>query len=110
DPLLDPAGGTAQAQVDSIGTSQAFATNLYPSTAVLSVPGLIPLATGGKSLPLPDYPLQVSSHYPDVPSSSRGAGTVVLNAGSTARTSTALASDGSTRALSTASFDEASGD
>lgn len=58
-------GPTAQAAIDSLGSSQGFASLPYPGETATSVPGLLSTLTG-KSLP--SYPFIVSSSYPSNPS------------------------------------------
>ena len=45
DPLLDPGTSTAQAQVDSLGVSQAFASSAYPGQSVLTAGGSLATVT-----------------------------------------------------------------
>src|SRR5882724_12547031 len=65
DPLLDPGTATAQAQVDSLGVSQAFASSAYPGQSVLTAGGSLSTVTDGRlgSAQIPDYPLIASSGY-----------------------------------------------
>ena len=58
-------GPTAQAAIDSLGSSQGFASLPYPGETATSVPGLVSTLTG-KSLP--SYPFIVNSSYPSNPS------------------------------------------
>lgn len=65
--LVDAAGPTAQAALDSIGDSTAFASAPYPGDLVISAPGLVGTATGQS---VPGYPLFVSSQHPSDPEKS----------------------------------------
>jgi hypothetical protein len=56
----------AQATLDSLGTSQAFASLPYPGGTVVGLPGLIAGVTGGK-VALPAYPAYAYSDDPTTP-------------------------------------------
>lgn len=58
---------SSQAQVDSLGESQAFSSVPYPGPLVSTLPNLINGLTSGQFPPLPTYPLLVSSQYPTTP-------------------------------------------
>src|SRR5260370_40975046 len=65
DPLLDPGASTAQAQVDSLGVSQAFASSAYPGQSALTADGSLATVTDGRvgSKEIPPYPFIPSSAY-----------------------------------------------
>ena len=63
--IVDGGGPTAQAEVNSLGTSQGFASAPYPGETVRSVPGLIGVATG-QSVPI-TYPFAAASSHPTTP-------------------------------------------
>ena len=63
--IVDGGGPTAQAEVNSLGTSQGFASAPYPGETVRSVPGLIGVATG-QSVPV-TYPFVATSSHPTAP-------------------------------------------
>jgi hypothetical protein len=69
--LADVSGPTAQARVDSLGTSVGFAAFPYPGDVIAGAPGLVTsLVVPKLGLPppnLPPYPLAVSSQYPGQP-------------------------------------------
>ncbi len=102
DTPVDAGGPTAQATLDSLGTSQGFAAFPDPGGLVLSLPGLAAglLASGVSGLPpiklptLPPYPLYVSSDAAITPKASVGAGPYQLGAQSDDRSSRASATAG----------------
>jgi hypothetical protein len=65
--FVDGGGPTAQAQLNSLGTSQGFASFPYPGATAVSLTGLAGILTG---LSLPSYPLIVNSSYPTTGSDS----------------------------------------
>jgi hypothetical protein len=69
--LTDTSGPTAQARVDSLGTSVGFAALPYPGDTIVGAPGLVAsLVLPQLRLPppnLPSYPLVASSQYPGQP-------------------------------------------
>jgi hypothetical protein len=65
--FVDGGGPTAQAQLNSLGTSQGFASFPYPGETAVSLTGLAGILTG---LSLPSYPLIVNSSYPTTGSDS----------------------------------------
>jgi hypothetical protein len=71
--VIDDAAPIAAALVDSLGTSQAFASLPYPGDTAVSAPNLVPAALPGAPTP-PAYPFFVSSDYPLRPEESRSAG------------------------------------
>lgn len=102
DTPVDSGGPTAQATLDSLGTSQGFAAFPDPGGFILSAPGLISgvLAAGPAGLPpvhlpaLPAYPLLVSTDAVLTPQASVGAGPYKLAARSDDRSSQAEATAG----------------
>src|SRR5438105_1416401 len=82
DPPLDPGTSTAQAQVDSLGVSQAFASSAYPGQSVLTAGGSLATVTDGRlgSDQIPDYPLIASSGYPARPTDKVEAGPLTMTA------------------------------
>ncbi|MEY2569757.1 MAG: hypothetical protein QOE63_107, partial [Acidimicrobiaceae bacterium] len=105
DPLLDPGASVAQAQIDSLGGTAAFASTLYPGSTVLGLPGLL-AGYGFPSGSVPSYPVIVSSNQ-SVPADHREAGTIVLDAQSQPGSSTATETDGAASATATTSVDTA---
>jgi hypothetical protein len=105
DPLLDPGASTAQAQVDSLGVSQAFASSAYPGQSVLTADGSLSTVTDGRvgSKEIPDYPLIASSAYPAHPTDGVEAGPLKMTAESSSLSSTGLATDGLGQAVARAS-------
>jgi hypothetical protein len=93
--LADPGASVAQAQLDSIGTSTAFAANPFPGTLALAAPGTLAGAAGTPSLP--DYPALANSSYPASPEDTVSQGTLELHAKSTETTSESVATDGANR-------------
>jgi hypothetical protein len=63
--FVDGGGPSAQAAVDSLGTSQAFASFPYPGETGVAATGLISTLTG---LSLPSYPFIANSSFPISPS------------------------------------------
>ena len=64
-----PVDGTApiaEAALDSLGSSQAFASSPYPGYYAVAGPGLIRALSQGR-LDLPGYPLYARSEYPATP-------------------------------------------
>lgn len=89
--LVDVGIPTASATLDSLGTSQAYASDPYPGSTVLSAGGLV--ASGGGPTP-PPYPLYAASSYPQTPNASVGAGIVSLDAASSPSSSKASGDSG----------------
>ena len=109
--LVDAGAGVAQAEIDSLGGSRAFASDPYPSESVILLPGLLASLTQGQTSTLvPDYPLIAASTHPLTPSERVGAGTFALDARSDDSSSTADATNGGYRSRATASVDRASGE
>lgn len=83
--LADVGAPSAQATVDSLGNSVAYAAEPYPGALVLSAPG-----TAGVSDKV-QYPLIATSDFPAVPTSNVSLGPVALKATSSATSSQATA-------------------
>jgi hypothetical protein len=105
DPLLDPGAATAQAQVDSLGVSQAFSSSAYPGQSVLTADGSLATVTDGRvgSKEIPEYPFVASSAYPARPADSVEAGPLTMRAESSSLSSAGLATDGLGQAAARAS-------
>lgn len=104
--LLDPGAVTAQASFTSFGESTAFASDPYPGSLAVSLPGLLAGVVGSdprvppdvaKLFKPPGYPLIASSSYPNTPQSKASAGPVLLTADSEQRSSQGVAVDGANR-------------
>ena len=93
DTIMDFGGPSAQATLDSIGGSQAFASFPYPGENAVTAPALIAGASGGQ-INLPSYPFWVGSTYPVAPKSESGSGPYAIKAESTDTSSTSSASVG----------------
>lgn len=93
DTVMDFGGPSAQATLDSIGGSQAFAAFPYPGENVVTAPALIAGASSGQ-VNLPSYPFWVGSTYPVAPKSESGSGPYAIKAESTDTSSTSSASVG----------------
>ena len=91
DTAADVAGPSAQATLDSIGTSRSFASFPYPGETAVTSTGLVRTLSG---VPVPDYPLYANADYPIVPSREIGSGIFALKAESAARRAAAVASVG----------------
>jgi hypothetical protein len=79
--LVDAGSSVAQAELSSLGTSTAFASDPYPSGSVVAAPGLVAGLTGGATSGLvPDYPLITSSAFPVQPDGRVQAGPIDLQA------------------------------
>ena len=91
DTAADVGGPSAQATLDSIGTSRSFASFPYPGETAVTSTGLVRTLSG---VPVPDYPLYANADYPIVPSREVGSGIFALKAESAARRSAAVASVG----------------
>lgn len=98
DQLIDAGVSVAQAEVDSLGGTKAFASSPYPSNSIVLLPGLVAGVTAGQTSDLiPNYPLIASTNETS-PSDHRELATVVLDAQSTAGNSRGFVTDGLTRA------------
>jgi hypothetical protein len=64
DALVDASSGSAQALVNGLGTSRAFASAPYPGATLSTLPDTI---RGAGGAPLPSYPLIASSDHPGTP-------------------------------------------
>jgi hypothetical protein len=89
--LVDLGGPAAQATVNSLGESRAFASFPYPGDTAVAAPGLL---RGAGNIPAPAYPLYVASDNPAVPKQEAGDGPYALRAESTDSTSKALSNVG----------------
>jgi len=102
DQLLDAGLPSAQATIDSLGTSAAYAAEPYPGDLVLTAPGTGAIATGGVCGPLklspcpaiPDYPLIAQSTFPGQDSGSIDGAVTKLSAHSTDSSSSSNAETG----------------
>jgi hypothetical protein len=96
---IDGGGPTAQAHVDSLGNSAAFASHPYPGELPLSGPGLLAGALKD-SFPMldapniPGYPFYVESKHPLAPHGETTGPGQSLEASSDATSSTAKAASG----------------
>ena len=93
--LLDPGAATAQAQLDSLGTSAAFAANPFPGTFALALPGTL---AGAAGTPGAAYPLAATSSWPAAPTGRAQAGPLKLSADSGETGSESAATDGVSQA------------
>lgn len=93
DNAADFGGPVAQAVLDSIGESSAYASFPNPGAGPATSPALIRGASGGQ-LPVPDYPLFVSSKAPAAPKQEFGSGPYLIKAESDADSSAAAAAVG----------------
>lgn len=93
DTLVELGGSVAQAELNSLGISQAFAANPTPGELVMTAPGLL---AGLSGLPIPNeqFPTTVQSSHPAQPEQTAGMPPVSLAARSEARRSEALATSG----------------
>jgi hypothetical protein len=80
---------TAQSELDSLGSSRAFASAPYPGDLIVGLPGTVAGLAGGP--PLPGYPLFVASSHPVQPSATVENGPYALAAKSAADSSDATA-------------------
>ena len=85
--LVDLGGPAAQAALNSLGESRAFASFPYPGDTAVAAPGLL---RGAGNIPAPAYPLYVASDNPAVPRQEAGDGPYALRAESTDSASKAL--------------------
>ncbi|HYH49381.1 MAG TPA: hypothetical protein VEG38_07510 [Acidimicrobiia bacterium] len=78
--FLDAGAPSAQAHVDSLGNSVAWAAYPFPSDLVISVPGTV-AGFGPPGLPaVPEYPLYASATYPTRGSAEVGSESFALQA------------------------------
>jgi hypothetical protein len=93
DSPVDGGGPSAQARLDSLGASTAFASLPYPGDAFVGLPGLLAGFTGLPAAPA--YPFYVHSSHPTVPDAAFASGPgMALSAHSDASASKAAASAG----------------
>jgi hypothetical protein len=92
DSPVDGGGPSAQARLDSLGNSAAFASLPYPGDAFVGLPGLLAGFTGLPAAPA--YPFYVHSSHPTVPDAKFEAPGTSLTAHSDAGSSAASASGG----------------
>jgi len=95
DTVFDAGGPSAQATLDSLGASQAWASYPYPGENVVTGPAIIAGASGGQ-INLPAYPFWVGSDYPTTPKAESGNGPYGLKAQSTDTSSIGSATVGLT--------------
>lgn len=93
DTVLDAGGPSAQATLDSIGGSQAYASFPYPGENTVTAPALIAGASGGQ-INLPAYPFWVGSSYPSTPEAASGSGAYAIKATSSDTSSSSSANVG----------------
>jgi hypothetical protein len=93
DQIADAGGPVAQASLDSLGTSRAFASLPYPGDTATGLPGLVAGFTGGQ-VNLPAYPAYVASDHPTQPDGQQAAPGYSLQAHSEATAASAVASTG----------------
>ena len=91
DTAADVGGPSAQATLDSLGTSRAFGSFPYPGETVVTSTGLVRTLSGA---PTPDYPLYANSDYPIVTKQEVGSGIFALRAESAERRAAGFASVG----------------
>jgi hypothetical protein len=89
--VTDTSGPSAQAEVDSLGTSVGFAALPYPGDTAATSPGLVLSIVGPQlglpSTPVPAYPLVARSQYPGQPQGRVSEGLVTLTAKSAEQSS-----------------------
>lgn len=107
--LADPGAVTAQASLDSLSTSRAFAANPYPGTLVGQLPGTLSGALGTPSLP-DLVPTVVTAEHPLTPTASFGVGPAQMQAESNATTASARVTDGSNRSSAKVINDPSTGE
>lgn len=112
DPLLDPGQSVVQAQLDSLGVSQAYAANTFPGATVLGLPGLIGFATDGAvgSENIPEYPLYAQSSWPTEPESEAGNGPYHVSAQSSPNESEGRTTDSATTGEASVTLRPSSGE
>lgn len=89
---VDVAAPAAQAVVDGLGNSRAYASTAYPGDTVLSVPA----TARSQGAPVPGYPVVAASTYPTSPNGAFEVPGAALTAKSTALSSSARAKGGGT--------------
>ena len=90
---VDSGGPVAQAALDSLGSSTAFASHVYPGDAAVSGPGAVAGVSNG-AVNLPGYPLIAQSDAATTPESNVAGAGASLRARSSADRSEAEASTG----------------
>lgn len=100
DRVFDAGAPRAQARIDALGTSTAFASTVYPDELVLNVPGI---AAGIAKQNVPPYPAVTFSSHPTQPATKVDAGPAFMEATSDADGSAAVARLGSVGTLATGS-------
>ncbi len=78
--LVDVSSASAQALVNSLGRSTAYASAPYPGEILVGLPGLANGLGAGDLPPVPDYPLYVNADYPAEPARRAELGPYVLAA------------------------------
>ena len=106
DDVLDAGSPRAQAQLDSLGTSIAFAAAPWPGELLANGSGL---ASGIVGRPLPTYPLIARSSHPTQAKDNQVVGPVQLTAQSSADSSSSRGTDASSAADTTAEVGRAAG-
>lgn len=96
DQPVDLGGAVAQARVNSLGVSTAYASTPFPGDAAVQLPGLTAGFSNGQ-INLPEYPLYVSSDYPSAPERRAQAGALSLEATSQQTGSRSTVTDGVNR-------------
>jgi hypothetical protein len=91
DTIVDVGAPTAEALLDSLGESRAFASYPYPGDTAANLPGLL---RGLAGIPAPAYPFYAASFHPSSPQAQAGIGPYLILAESTEAASTATASVG----------------
>lgn len=81
--VLDASPATAQASLDSLGQSMAFASLPYPGEFVATLPGTVNGLRPSGTPAVPGYPLYVTSSYPATPRSTQSQGPYSISAAST---------------------------
>lgn len=99
DDVLDAGSPRAQAQLDSLGTSVAFAAAPWPGELLANSTGLL---SGIIGRPLPSYPLIARSSHPTKDQDHQSAGPVTLTARSAAAAASSRGTDSSSATDSTA--------
>lgn len=108
--LIDGGASVVQAQLTSLGTSTAFASDPYPSQSAVLAPGLIAgLSNGQTSKVVPPYPLIATSSNPTQPEQRVEAGPVVLEANSAANSSRGRTGNGANTGLADVHYETSSG-
>src|SRR5665213_1233207 len=93
--ITDATPGTAQATVDALGESNAFASSPYPGDSIAGLPSLVNGLGGSGGLPpLPSYPFIVNTSYPSTPAADQTQGPYRLAATSSPDASSASARTG----------------